>query len=308
MRILAFAVGGVIAMPMIVHAEPDAAQLQAEGEQLAKDGRFSDAIERFKAADRLEKRASHACLIALAYMRRELWPQAEIFLAECHRRATGTDPLPDWVAEADTQIAERLAGANAAPVTIVVRPVEASAQLTVSSFARDEVFEPRTIHLQPGHHVVFATADGYDQQQRELDIVDTSPQSIVIELHKRPTLAPATPPAASRPASHTLPFVVTGTGVAVTAVGAVLHLAYYKPIRDRLATASDNFDVPTYVANLDEFDKRRTITLAVYGVGIATTITGLVLRYMTHRDSDRVPSASLVPTPGGGMLSLAWEH
>src|SRR5690242_5920614 len=69
-RFHAIVVAGLwCALPAPVHAETPA-ELQAKGEQLAKDGRFSEAIDAFKAADRIERRASHACLIALAYTRR----------------------------------------------------------------------------------------------------------------------------------------------------------------------------------------------------------------------------------------------
>src|SRR5258706_13610619 len=81
-------------------AAPTAAELQAHGETLAQERRYTEAIEAFKAADKLEPNATHTCLIALAYTRRELWPQAEIFMARCHVLAV-TGGLPDWVPDAD---------------------------------------------------------------------------------------------------------------------------------------------------------------------------------------------------------------
>src|SRR5512143_861795 len=107
----------VVVAPVVGHAD-DREALQAKGEQLAKEGRYNDAIDAFKAADRIQPRASHACLIALAYTRREAWPQAELFLSICHQRANAGDPLPDWVPQADQMIKERLASANLAEVTI----------------------------------------------------------------------------------------------------------------------------------------------------------------------------------------------
>src|SRR5690606_20883724 len=103
------------------HAE-SGERLRARGEQLAKDGRYTEAIDAFKAAEKIEPRARHACLIALAYTRRELWPQAEIFLEQCEQRATPADPIPEWVPTARQQLAERLATVNVAPVDIRVEP------------------------------------------------------------------------------------------------------------------------------------------------------------------------------------------
>ena len=185
----------------VAYADPSAQDLQTQGEQLAKDGRFSEAIDAFKAADKLQPTASHACLIALAYTRRELWSQAEIFLARCHERATPADPLPDWVPVAEQQIRERLATANAAPVTIQVTP--ATAQLTVSSFAPDETFTARTIHLPPGHHVIIASAPGYVTARKEVVIETKDPQTVTIDLAP-PAAVPGPPGYVSIP-EHPLP-------------------------------------------------------------------------------------------------------
>ena len=92
----------VMLFASVAYAE-DADTLTAQGEQLAHDGEYSRAIETFKKADALAPSAKHACLIGLAYIRRELWSQAEIFLDRCKQRATAADPLPDWFAEATTQ-------------------------------------------------------------------------------------------------------------------------------------------------------------------------------------------------------------
>src|SRR5207302_641157 len=170
-----------------------AQDLQTEGEKAAKEGNYAGAIEKFKAADRVEPRASHACLIALAYTRRNLWPQAEIFRTKCHERATAGDPLPDWIGTADKQIDDAITSANVAEVTIVVEPAEATdAQLTVSSFAPDEKFPPRAIHLPPGIHQVFASATGFEVGSHLVDVKDKTPQKIVIKLY-RPGETPTGP-------------------------------------------------------------------------------------------------------------------
>src|SRR4051812_25405708 len=161
------------------HAD-DREALQARGEEQAKDGHYVDAIESFKAADKIQPRAIHACLISLAYTRRELWPQAELFLSICHQRAKAGDPLPDWVSLADQQIKDRLVAAGVVEVTIEAKPP--NAKVTVSSFAPDEVFEPRTIHLPIGRHVIFARAPGYTDAQVTVDLTDRSPKHIVLEL------------------------------------------------------------------------------------------------------------------------------
>ena len=168
----------------VARADLSAVELQARGEDLAKAGRWAEAIDAFKAADRVEVRASHACLIALAYTRRELLPQAEVWLAMCRQRANAGDPLPEWVSEAERLLAERLSSIDVAPIEIVVGPAGVDAKLSVSSFAPDETFAPRTIHLPPGHHVIVARAAGYADGEHAIDVADKTPQHVAITLQK----------------------------------------------------------------------------------------------------------------------------
>jgi len=159
-------------------------ELRARGEQLAKDGHYSEAIDAFKAADRVERRASHACLIALVYTRRELWPQAELWLAQCQARANASDALPEWVPQLTTLLAERLEHVDVAPIDIVVEPRDANAAITVSSFAPDEVFAPRSIHLPPGRHTIRASAPGYRSAQQDIEVVGRTPLRVARRLDR----------------------------------------------------------------------------------------------------------------------------
>ena len=54
MRFLAIVVAGLCAIAPLVASAESAEELRARGEELAKDGRFSEAIDAFKAAERLE--------------------------------------------------------------------------------------------------------------------------------------------------------------------------------------------------------------------------------------------------------------
>ena len=157
---------GVTAFALLLASRPAAADqvaddLRARGEQLAKEGRLTEAIDSFKASNKLSQRATNYCLIGLAYTRRELWPQAEVMIDRCKRLATPGDPLPDWLPELDKVLAKRLSEVEIAPIELVVEPSTAKAELTVSSWSPDEQFEPRTIHLPPGSHHVSADAPGF---------------------------------------------------------------------------------------------------------------------------------------------------
>jgi len=310
-RVIALVVTGVVCSSVTARAE-SAADLQAEGEKAAKEGDYAGAIEKFKAADRIESRASHACLISLAYTRRNLWPQAEIFRTKCHERATPADPLPDWIGTADKQIDDAIAAANVAEVTISVEPAEAAAnaQLTVSSFAPDEKFPPRAIHLPPGIHQIFASAPGFQDGHQLVDIKDKTPQKIVIRLLRPGETPPGEiqPVPAVQPASK-LPWIVMGSGAAVAALGAVLHVTWYRSNLDAYQKALDmNPSLPHSAPVAQDWETSQRVVIGCYVVGGLAIGTGLVLKYTVFKNSESAPMVSFFPHAHGGMVSVGWSR
>ncbi len=308
-RLLAIVVAGLwMLAPAVAHAAPTADELRATGEQLAKDGRFTEAVESFKAANQLTERASNYCLIGLAYTRRELWPQAEIFIDQCRKRATPEDPLPAWLPVLENQLAERLANVNVAAVDIRVLPAGIAVKLAVSSFAPDELFEPRTIHLPPGRHVVIATANGYADAQVTIEVANKDAQRVTITL--RP-VEPARPrPSVAEPARPSrVPMIVAGGGGALLAAGLVYHLVWFKPAADELATATDRAhpDPVLYSEWSHRFDVRRRATIALYGAGVAALGVAALLHETVFKRTEADVQVSAVPLEGGGgMISLGW--
>ena len=293
----------VLTSASVAYAEPTAPELQAEGEQLAKDSRFSEAIDKFKAADRMQPTAGHACLIALAYTRRELWPQAEIFLARCHERATPQDPLPDWVPVAEQQIQDRLATANAAAVTIDVSPPNAKAELTVSSFAPDEKFAPRTIHLPPGHHVIIAEADGFETARQDVDIATKDPKRVTIELHAKGEKTVLPPhqvvppgPVAAEPSPWSKRLEIGGAIVAGAGLVATGFMSYeYYAARN---SAAD------WDSHIDTYRTSRIAAISLLAVGGGVAITG----YLLHRHDERASVAAAPLPEGGAMIAVGWQR
>jgi hypothetical protein len=263
-------------------ATGSAAELEARGEQAAKDGHYSDAIDAFKAADAIAPSAAHKCLIALAYTRRELWPQAEIFMAQCQ---AGSDAeLPSWVPEARGLITARIAEANVAAVTIVVDPAGIGARLTVSSFAPDETFAPgAVIHLPPGHHVLVATAPGFPRVEQAVDIADKTPRQVIIEIGVR-----SRPPARSG-----TPRSLIVAGVATLAAGTVAYGVMGIGWVELRSDNGKNFGTKYETM----YDVGRVASLSLWTVGAALAATGYVL----HRRDARERIA-IVPRSGGAAL------
>jgi hypothetical protein len=293
----------------LAHADGAAEKVKA-GEELAKQSRWTEAIESFKAADKISPRASHACLIALAYIRRELWPQAEVFLNLCHQRATASDPVPDWVQLAETQLRERLANQKVAPVNIRIVPetLAKRAMFSVSSWAPDELFSPTTIHLPRGKHLITATVDGRPAIEQQIEITDNAPREIILDFDHRSEDKPVRPlmvHGARR--SKLAPNVITGIGGAALIGGVAYHLLAFKKTRDDLAAATAAGDTAAYDALSDRFDARRRNTILLYGAGTVLVATGIVLRYTLFHDPE-APVAALAVTPGGAVATVEWHR
>ncbi len=270
----------------------DVDDLVARGEDLAKQGEWSRAIDAFKAADAKRPRAKHACLIGLAYTRRELWGEAELFLATCQQRANTGDPAPEWLAEAQHTLADKLAAANASPIAIAVVPEGANAQVSVSSFAPDEAFAPRTIHLAPGTHTLRVTARGYYEATQEITVAAGAPQSVIIHLRPLPA-----PPA---PFVQRLPYVVMAIGGAIALGGLAYDELQLQPVIDQMHKS--NYE---YEANLSTFRARQPIAISLFAGAAAVVAGGVVLHFVVRRQEVR---AAVVAGPGGATVGVTWQR
>ena len=275
----------VLALCCGVARADTAAELVTKGEVLAKDRRFSEAIDTFKAADKLEPRAHHACLIALAYTRRELWTQAEIWLAACQQRATADDPVPDWFDEVTQQIAERLATANAAAISIRATPQ--TSRLTVSNFAPDETFEARTIHLPPGHYVIIAKAPGYADAQVVLDIVDRTERHVALTLGR---------PASGGGAGRGL--VIAGIALGVAGAATAGWMSY--------EWAESRTSYEAWGDHIDNYKLARWTTIGAWTAAGACLVTGYLL--LRRHDAVEAPSISVAPIAHGAMFAVGWQR
>jgi hypothetical protein len=282
-------------------ADAEAAKLAAEGEELARKLEWSRAIEKFKRADALVQRARHACLIGLAYHRRELFSQAEIFLALCHERATDADPVPAWLGDTEKELGAKLAALDVAAVEIKVEPADAAATavVTVSAFAPDETFRPRTIHLPRGSHVITATAPGYPTRSETVTITGRDPVAVTIDVAEQdvvpidPRPAPQ-PPAASK-------WLLIGAGGLAVAGGVFHYLAY-----DQKKALDDARSLDEYKDHEGKFDAFRIATFSAYGLAAVAAGVGIYLRVRAPRDEGPVVSGALAPD--GGMVVVEWRR
>ena len=292
----------VLLLGAVAYAD-DVDELVAQGQALAQSQDYTRAIEAFKQADARRPRAAHACMIGLAYMRRELWPQAELFLALCEKRAVPGDQPPPWIDEAEHQLAAKLSAARIPAITITVAPGGVPALLRVSSFAPDERFSPQTIHLAPGKHTIEVSAPGFVVARREIEVLPAEPQSIAFDLVREgPTVIHAAPraPAPSGPSSA--PWILLGTGGALAVAAAIVDVAEVGPARDKLSHAQTGAAYDQYEG---DYSTKRWVTVGLAGGAAAAIVTGLVLRRTL---GDRAPSVTASATGGGAALSIEWQR
>jgi hypothetical protein len=302
---------GLVAFVTLISASAaradEADELVTQGQDFARRGEYARAIETFKAADRIQARASNACMIGLAYLRRNLYPQAEVFLARCRKRASEADPLPEWMTEAESQLSAQLASAPVTAVEIVVQPPGVAASITTSSFAPDETFDPQTIHLPAGPHTITATAPGFVSATQSLTISGTDARRVELVLAPvaKPVVVTPPPPPPPPPVvvvpqpdrrkqwSNRL-FIVAG-GAAVG--GVVLHVLASRTREKLLGTPEE------YRANETTFDVERASAISLYAIAGITAGVAIYLR-RTHRDVQ----IGAAPSSGGAMVTIGWSR
>ncbi len=272
-----------------------APDLVRAGEELARDGHYLEAVATFKRAEALAPAPTHACLIGLAYLRAERWSQAEVFFATCRERTPHLTELPSWLVLAERQLDEHLHVGQFAPVAIRVEPAD-DAVVSISSFEADEMFSTRLVHLPAGRYVITATAPGRARVQTALSVSDAQPREVVLRF------------SATRPSR--IPWIVGGAGAALLVAGGIYDAAALAPVRATLVTAGDpaHPDPGLYDRNSATFDRRRDLTLALYGLGAAAVIAGVALHYTVFRDRESPVQISGELHDHGAMVGIAWRR
>src|SRR5262249_27966846 len=145
---------------------------------------------------------------------------------------------------------KRLAETNVAAVEIRVEPGDAGAQLAVSSFAPDETFAPRTIHLPPGRHVILVKAPGYRDTQHTVEVADKAPQHVVIALGRPP-------------AQLGRPWLYAGGALALVGAGTYAWMSVEWVREDRAKTHRD------YSAPHASFERAKWATIGLWSLAAA---------------------------------------
>lgn len=343
----------VVVLPLlaVVFASPvradeaAAARVRARGiakeaTALGRQGRFEEAIARFRDAERVSPRALHMCNIALAYTRLERWVEAHWHFVRCRDRweAEESRPLEPWVAPRIEAIASTLAEVDAARVLLSVRP--AGARVEIPSLAPGEQVQVGEVWLAFGTHQVVVSHPGYMDQTLTLEVADRSARTVVAQLVPRPPqpppaepVQPVAPDPVSAPAERDpvatagpvlesvavtdpsssrldhgprdlrwLGWSGVGLAVAVGALGGGLHVAAVAS-SDRVEDLPE--DDPGLDDELSSFRRLRASAIAGYGVAaVLLAASGVVL--LKRRGRNGAPAVKARAALGGAMVSVEW--
>jgi hypothetical protein len=158
--------------------------------------------------------------------------------------------------------------------------------------------------------VIIATAKGFNDAQKTVEVSDKTAQDVVITMLPLSTgPGPEGPPviAPVEPASKVPLYIMVGGGV-VVAGAAASHLLWYKGVHDDLKTAGDAGDSTEYNRLLPKFNRARAVTIGLYAAGGAAVITGLILKFTVFEGKEAPAQVSVVPTNGGGMFTVGWSR
>lgn len=253
------------------------AGLVEEGKRLGKAGQLEAALGRFKQASALAPSAEHDCLVALAYRRMDVLPQAHLWLERA--RARGGEQPPWCVEGLRREVDAALRQGAYAPVDVSVAP--AGATIAVSAFAPDEAFQsPHTIWLPLAVHELVASHPGHRTERVTLKIQTPNVYPVRVVLEREgppaaPQLAVVPPPAPRAPdvvppaapgspaPVRRWPWVAGGAGVAALLVGAFFHA-------EAIGTKDAAEKLPpggAFNERADTFDLQRGVAIGSYAIG-----------------------------------------
>lgn len=273
-------------------------------------GRYAEALDKFQRVATVKETPSIRYRIAtvLAAMGR-LRESRDIFRAVAASKASLppseheiADSAAEKSAELDQRIpklALRLEDGSPADVRVTLD----GAPIPVSTTARP-------IELDPGDHVVVATAPGSAQYEQTVTLADGGGEveHTIALTPEEP--APETPaPEAAPGAGSTLGWVAVGGGAALFVTGAALLIAREGAISEMNA-ACPNGTCPSSRRSDVEGDRDRAELFGPLGgamalVGLAAAGAGTYLLVRSSR-STQAASISVAPTLGGARLALTF--
>lgn len=265
-----------------------------------QEKRYPDALEKFQRVARVKESASVRYRIATVLVAMGRLREAR----DMYRAlAAAKGSLPPSDQETADSAAEKAAELDRRIPKLAVRVQESppsDVRVTIDGAPVPVATAPRVIELDPGDHVVAATAQGSVSSERTVTLADGAG-----EVPHTVTFAPDRNLGGTSK-NHTLAWLALGGGVAFFATGTALLMVREDTIHDIKAACPSNV-CPTNRRDEIEGDRDRAHLFGPLGgafalVGLAAVGTGV---YLLVRSPPAVQKTARILTPTVGGLRLA---
>jgi hypothetical protein len=255
----------------------DAKKAYGDGEKKFKAGDYAGALADFKAADSVKETPQAARYIGLCEDNLQHYPEAvtayERFLAN----------VPAKLAAQGTEIKARVDAIKAMNGKVHVETDPKGATILVDGKPQGTP-TPTDLDVAPGHHTLKISADGREDQSKDIDVTYASKQDVAVTLPAKAAPAPVPvaviapppveaappPPPVAPPPRSKLPAIITGgLAVAAAGVGTVFGVL-------ALGDKSDYDKTPTS-GKADDGENHALIADMAFGVAITLGVTSAVL-------------------------------
>jgi hypothetical protein len=290
-----------------------------QAKKLMSDGRYPEACAKFADSNRLAPGTGTLLNLATCHVKIGKLTTAWLELndaADSDRREGNTQRL-EWIR---SQIAELEPQLDY--LTVQVPPAMPSGfAVTLDDVKIDSSAWNTATPLDPGEHVVRATAPGYDDWSKKIVVTGTAQkQTIEVPLLNEHVAAQQTPVVAPPPKSADVPktddspsidktrrnvaYVLGGTAVAGLAVGTIFGVKTLSDWSDR------NDNCPGGKCNqaaVDDYSSAKTAAIVSdvsFGVAVVAAAAGTYL-FVTSKHRSSSVTVGGAPLPGGGVASLS---
>lgn len=290
-----------------------------QAKKLMADGRYPEACTKFADSNRLAPGTGTLLNLATCHIKIGKLTTAWLELndaADSDRREGNTQRL-DWI---HSQIAELEPQLDY--LTVQVPPATpAGFAITLDDVKIDSSVWNTATPLDPGEHVVRATAPGYDDWSKKITVAGTAQkQTIEVPILTEHSAAQQTAVVAPPPRTveepkpddsqsidktrRTVAYVLGGTAVAGIAVGTIFGVKTISDWSDRNDNCPAGRCNQTAVDDSSSAKTAAIISDVSFGVAIVAAAAGTYL-FVTSKHHSSSVTVGGAPLPGGGVASLS---
>jgi len=307
-RLFGFAFASTMAIASSAHAaEPSVADMAAarvlgtEGIKLANKGKCAEAVEKLEKAERFYHAPTTLGRLGECHV-----DLGKLVLGSEELRRVVREPLPDRPPKAFVEArarAEKVLNATQPRIAYMHLNVAAPSDVKPEATLDGDAISPAVIGtdypVDPGDHVIKATAPGYLETSKQFSMKEAEKKDISLTLEKDPNAPKTPPPTANGQGNPAMPtndggprgkvdlspesrtnvpaYAAFAIGIVGLAVGTVSGLIFLKDASDLETNCPDKKCPSSHSGDLSTTKQWGTISTVGFGVGAAGIIAGVVL-------------------------------